>query len=175
MQKPSLYLAAVISSGKYSLVDNFHDNYDPSKQNNNELIFVYKSSVNDGAGESANGNWGDRLMGIHNMPGANACCGFHTATFNLLNAMKTDGATRIANGKFQCSRLCIRLPISLIPGQTGLLDVLDSVLRLGSAPGSMEPRCWLYRLLESEKEYFPQRTIQGIIYCQRLERLAECH
>ena len=85
-------LAAIISSNKYSLVDNFHDNYDASKQNNNEMIFVYKSSVNDGAGESANGNWGDRLMGVHNMPGANACCGFHTATYNLLNAMKTDAA-----------------------------------------------------------------------------------
>ena len=86
-------LGQIISAGKYSLVDNFHDNYDASKQNNNEMIFVYKSSVNDGAGESANGNWGDRLMGIHNMPGANACCGFHTATFNLLNAMKTDAVT----------------------------------------------------------------------------------
>jgi hypothetical protein len=85
-------LGAVISSNKYSLVDNYHDNYDASKQNNNEMIFVYKSSVNDGAGESANGNWGDRLMGIHNMPGANACCGFHTATWNLLNAMKTDAS-----------------------------------------------------------------------------------
>ena len=96
-------LAAVISSGKYSLVDNYHDNYDPSKQNNNELIFVYKSSVNDGAGESANGNWGDRLMGIHNMPGANACCGFHTATFNLLNAMKTDAATGLPMANFNSS------------------------------------------------------------------------
>ena len=85
-------LAAIIASNKYSLVDNYHDNYDASKQNNNEMIFVYKSSVNDGAGESANGNWGDRLMGIHNMPGANACCGFHTATYNLLNAMKTDAS-----------------------------------------------------------------------------------
>ena len=93
-------LAAIIASGKYSLVDNFHDNYDASKQNNSELIFVYKSSVNDGAGESANGNWGDRLMGIHNMPGANACCGFHTATFNLLNAMKTDPATGLPMANF---------------------------------------------------------------------------
>jgi starch-binding outer membrane protein, SusD/RagB family len=96
-------LAAIIASNKYSLVDNYHDNYDPSKQNNNELIFVYKSSVNDGAGESANGNWGDRLMGIHNMPGANACCGFHTATFNLLNAMKTDPATGLPIANFNAA------------------------------------------------------------------------
>lgn len=96
-------LAAIISSGKYSLEDNFHDNYDASKQNNNEMIFVYKSSVNDGAGESANGNWGDRLMGVHNMPGANACCGFHTATFNLLNAMKTDGASGLPMANFNAA------------------------------------------------------------------------
>ena len=67
------------------------------------MIFVYKSSVNDGAGESANGNWGDRLMGIHNMPGANACCGFHTATFNLLNAMKTDGAGGLPMANFNAA------------------------------------------------------------------------
>ena len=93
-------LAAIISGGKYSLVDNFHDNYDASKQNNNEMMFVYKSSVNDGAGESANGNWGDRLMGVHNMPGANACCGFHTSTNNLVNAMKTDPATGLPMANF---------------------------------------------------------------------------
>jgi hypothetical protein len=96
-------LGAIISSGKYSLVDNYHDNYDASKQNNNEMIFVYKSSVNDGASESHNGNWGDRLMGIHNMPGANACCGFHTATFNLLNAMKTDPVTGLPMANFNAA------------------------------------------------------------------------
>ena len=54
-------LQAVISSNKYALVNNFHDVFDASKQNNSEMLFVYKASVNDGAGESANGNWGDRL------------------------------------------------------------------------------------------------------------------
>ncbi|HLG39944.1 MAG TPA: RagB/SusD family nutrient uptake outer membrane protein [Chitinophagaceae bacterium] len=96
-------LAAIISGNKYSLVANYHDNYDASKQNNNEMMWVYKSSVNDGAGESANGNWGDRLLGIHNMPGANACCGFHTATFNLLNAMKTDPVTGLPMANFNAS------------------------------------------------------------------------
>ncbi len=85
-------LAAIISSGKYSLTDNFHDNFDAAKQNNSEMVFAYKASVNDGAGESANGNWGDRLTGIHNMTGVNGCCGFHTATYNLLNQFKTDAA-----------------------------------------------------------------------------------
>jgi hypothetical protein len=86
-------LQAVISSGKYSLVDNYHDNFDASKQNNSEMIFAYKASVNDGAGESANGNWGDRL----NMPHGNApvtqCCGFHQPSQNLVNAFKTDAVT----------------------------------------------------------------------------------
>lgn len=83
-------IADIIASGKYSLVDNYHDNFDASKQNNSEMVFAYKSSVNDGAGESANGNWGDRLMGVHNMTGVAGCCGFHTATYDLLNAFRTD-------------------------------------------------------------------------------------
>jgi starch-binding outer membrane protein, SusD/RagB family len=85
-------LADVISSGKYALIDNYHDNFNAATQNSSEMVFAYKSSVNDGAGESANGNFADRLMGIHNMPGANACCGFHTATQNLVNAFKTDAS-----------------------------------------------------------------------------------
>ena len=96
-------LAAIISGGNYSLTDNYHDNFDASKQNNNEMIFACKTSVNDGAPESANGNWGDRLMGIHNMPGANACCGFHTATQNLLNAMKTDPVTGLPMANFNAA------------------------------------------------------------------------
>jgi len=83
-------LTDIINSGKYALIDNYHNNFNAATQNSSEMVFAYKSSVNDGAGESANGNFADRLMGIHNMPGANACCGFHTATQNLLNQFKTD-------------------------------------------------------------------------------------
>lgn len=83
-------LDAVISSGKYVLVDNFHDMFDAAKQNNTEMVFAYKSSVNDGSGQGQNGNIPDRLMGVHNMPGVNGCCGFHTATYDLLNGFKTD-------------------------------------------------------------------------------------
>lgn len=83
-------LQSVISGNKYALVDNFHDNFDAAKQNNTEMLFAYKASVNDGAGESANGNWGDRL----NMPHGNApvtqCCGFHQPSQNLVNAFRTD-------------------------------------------------------------------------------------
>lgn len=83
-------LQAVISGNKYALVDNFHDVFDASKQNNSEMLFVYKATVNDGAEQSANGNWGDRL----NFPNGNApvtqCCGFHQPSQNLVNAFRTD-------------------------------------------------------------------------------------
>ena len=97
------FVNAVITGGKYSLTDNFHDNFDAGKQNNSEMVFAYKSSVNDGAGESANGNWGDRLMGVHNMTGVNGCCGFHTASFNLLNAFKTDAVTGLPIANFNAA------------------------------------------------------------------------
>jgi len=96
-------LDAVIAGNKYSLLDNYHDNFDASKQNSNEIILSYKASVNDGAGESANGNWGDRLLGVHNMPGLSGCCGFHTASYNLLNAFKTDAVTGLPMANFNAA------------------------------------------------------------------------
>jgi starch-binding outer membrane protein, SusD/RagB family len=83
-------LQAVITGGKYSLVDNFHDNFDAAKQNNSEMVFAYKASVNDGAGESANGNWGDRLNNPHGNAPVTQCCGFHQPSQNLINAFRTD-------------------------------------------------------------------------------------
>ena len=85
-------LQAVIAAGKYSLVANFHDNFDAAKQNNPEMLFSYKASVNDGAGESANGNWGDRLNAPHGNAPVTQCCGFHQPSQNLVNAYKTDAA-----------------------------------------------------------------------------------
>ena len=86
-------LQAVISSMKYSLTDNFHDNFDASKQNNSEMLFAYKASVNDGAGESSNGNWGDRLNAPHGNAPVTQCCGFHQPSQNLVNAFRTDAVT----------------------------------------------------------------------------------
>jgi len=83
-------LQSVIASAKYALVDNFHDNFDASKQNNTEMIFSYKASVNDGAGESSNGNWGDRLSFPHGNAPVTQCCGFHQPSQNLVNAFRTD-------------------------------------------------------------------------------------
>lgn len=83
-------LQAVIASGKYGLVNNYHDNFDAAKQNNSEMLFAYKASVNDGAGESANGNWGDRLNVPHGNAPVTQCCGFHQPSQNLVNAFRTD-------------------------------------------------------------------------------------
>ena len=85
-------LQAVIQSNKYALTDNFHDNFNPATQNNSEILFAFKASVNDGAGESSNGNWGDRLNAPHNST-VTECCGFHQPSQNLVNAFKVDGTT----------------------------------------------------------------------------------
>lgn len=84
-------LQAVISGGKYGLVDNFHENFNAGTQNNREIVFAFKASVNDGAPESANGNWGDRLNAPH-AAGVTECCGFHQPSHNLVNAYKTDAS-----------------------------------------------------------------------------------
>jgi starch-binding outer membrane protein, SusD/RagB family len=85
-------LQAVIAGNKYALTDNYHDNFDAAKQNNSEMLFAYKASVNDGAGESANGNWGDRLNVPHGNAPVTQCCGFHQPSQNLVNAFRTDAA-----------------------------------------------------------------------------------
>ena len=84
-------LQEVIAGGKYGLVDNYHDNFDPATQNDKEILFAFKASVNDGAGESANGNWGDRLNAPHSST-VTECCGFHQPSQNLVNAFKTDAS-----------------------------------------------------------------------------------
>ena len=92
-------LNAVISGNRYSLGDNFHDNFDAAKQNNNEFLFVFKASVNDGSAESMNGNWGDRLNFPHGST-VTSCCGFHQPSQNLLNAYKTDATTGLPMANF---------------------------------------------------------------------------
>ena len=78
----------IINSEKYSLVDNFHDNFRTSGDNNAESIFQYQASINDGSGEGANGNYGD-ILNFPYTGGPGACCGFHQPSQNLVNAYKT--------------------------------------------------------------------------------------
>lgn len=80
-------LLKVVNSGKYRLVDNFHDNFAAETRNNPESVFEVQYTVTqaDGAG----GNQGDELTYMYpNGPGG--CCGFFQASQNLVNAYKTD-------------------------------------------------------------------------------------
>ena len=78
----------ILDNGPYSLVDNFHDNFRISTNNNTEGIWEYQASVNDGS-LGLNGNWADVLN--FPMGGPGGCCGFHQPSINGVNAFQTDG------------------------------------------------------------------------------------
>lgn len=80
----------VTSAGlKYKLV-NYADNFNPSKKENAESVFVIRAVINDGSG-GLDGNAGDAL----NFPsgGPATCCGFFTPSFSFVNAFKTNSVT----------------------------------------------------------------------------------
>lgn len=80
-------LDQIIASGRYRLVDNFHDNFAAETRNNAESVFEiqYSLTASDGNG----GNVGDGLTYMYpNGPGG--CCGFFQPSQNLVNAYKTD-------------------------------------------------------------------------------------
>lgn len=83
-------LNGIISSGKYSLVSNFHDNFKADTDNNKESVFEMQASINDGSGEGANGVYGN-ILNFPYTGGPGACCGFYQPTQNLVNAYKTVG------------------------------------------------------------------------------------
>lgn len=79
----------IIDNGPFQLVACFHDNFRAATNNNEESIFEVQMSVNDGAPNGENGNFGDVL----NFPytgGPGVCCGVHQPSHNLVNAFKTD-------------------------------------------------------------------------------------
>jgi hypothetical protein len=73
----------VITSSKFSLTENFHDNFRPEGDNNPESIFQCQASVNDNF-SGWNGNMGD----FTNYP-VNIGFGFFQPSQNLVNAFKT--------------------------------------------------------------------------------------
>jgi hypothetical protein len=78
---------AIIHSGMFSLVDNFHENFMTIGDNGAEAIFQIQASISDNSrhpswGFQANGNWGDAGNG----PWA---WDFNRPTQNLVNAFKT--------------------------------------------------------------------------------------
>jgi hypothetical protein len=84
----------VINSGvtargvKYNLETNFSDIYRIENKNNEEIVFAYQSSVNDGA-NAVNANAAEVLNYPHNT-GPGGCCGFHQPSQNLVNSYKVD-------------------------------------------------------------------------------------
>jgi hypothetical protein len=83
-------LENIISSGKYSLMPNFEDNFLIAKNNNAESIFEIQASVNDGGGYgSYNAEMGIGLNWPHGSD-IGMCCGFHQPSQNLVNAYKVD-------------------------------------------------------------------------------------
>jgi hypothetical protein len=83
----------VTSNGlKYELLDNYSDNFRPSKKNGSESVFAVQMSVNDGAG-GANGNASNGTGHAGPYGGPYPSYGFYQPSFNLVNAYKTDEAT----------------------------------------------------------------------------------
>jgi starch-binding outer membrane protein, SusD/RagB family len=83
-------LEAIVASGKYRLMDNYHDNFQASTNNNAESIFEVEYSVNDGAAGGENGNIGSTLNYPYGGGAFTTCCGFFQPSVNLVNAFKTD-------------------------------------------------------------------------------------
>jgi starch-binding outer membrane protein, SusD/RagB family len=79
----------VIASGQYGLVDNFYDNFSVPGDNNKESILATQSSVNDGDGDGANANFGERL-GLPHGDSPYGCCGFKQPTHDLAYAYRVD-------------------------------------------------------------------------------------
>ncbi len=93
-----LLLDDIIANGvtanglKYALLEQYHDNFVPSKKNSAESVFAVQMSVNDGA----SGNNGTASNGTgHAGPygGPYPSYGFYQPSFSLVNSYKTDPAT----------------------------------------------------------------------------------
>jgi starch-binding outer membrane protein, SusD/RagB family len=84
-------LDSIINSGKYQLMNNYHDNFNPQTKNREESIMSAQSSVNDHA-DGRNGNYGDVLNFPQN-GGPGGCCGFFRPSQYLINHFKTDPVT----------------------------------------------------------------------------------
>ncbi|MGB5371119.1 MAG: RagB/SusD family nutrient uptake outer membrane protein [Flavobacteriaceae bacterium] len=87
LQEAKVLLDEIVNSGRYSLVDNFDDNFLVNTRNNAESIFEVQYAVN-----SANGDATNQGIGLaHPYTDPWGCCGFYQASQNLVNAYKTSG------------------------------------------------------------------------------------
>jgi hypothetical protein len=77
------------SGDKYALESKYSDIYVIPNKNNEEIVFAYQSSVNDGSG-AVNANSAE-VLNFPNGGGApGSCCGFHQPSQNLVNSYKVD-------------------------------------------------------------------------------------
>lgn len=86
-------LDSVVNLGPYDLETTFDKVHTgiPSQRNGPETIFAFQASVRDGEPNGWNSNWGERLNFPHS--GSHfGCCGFHQASFNLVNVYQVDAA-----------------------------------------------------------------------------------
>ena len=87
LQAAKVLLDEIINSKKFSLMDNYGDNFLASKRNNAESVFEVQYSLT--ATADGGGNQGDGLAWPYNA-GPGGCCGFYQPSQNLVNAFKTD-------------------------------------------------------------------------------------
>lgn len=78
----------IISSGKFTLMDRFIQNFEIETNNNAESIFEVQANVND-INESLNAEMGIGLNWPHGGD-IGMCCGFHQPSQNLVNAFKVN-------------------------------------------------------------------------------------
>lgn len=85
-----ILLDVVIASGKYQLMPNYHDNFNPAKNNNKEAVWQNQVAVNvAGAGYDRSQRGGDlSFPNTTDLPQLNGA-GFNQPTFDLVNAYKT--------------------------------------------------------------------------------------
>lgn len=86
LQQAKALLDQIVNSGKFSLMENYSQNFDSDTRNNKESIFEVqyaKSAADDGAANAG--------MGLaHPYASPWGCCGFYQPSQNLVNAYKTD-------------------------------------------------------------------------------------
>lgn len=84
----ALVLFKEVMAGKDLVAMPFWNNFDVTKENGPETIFVSKHAINDN-GSSDNANVGDMLSGLYGSSPV-GCCGFFQPTIDLVNAYRTD-------------------------------------------------------------------------------------
>ena len=77
---------------KYGLQSEYNLNFIQRGKNSKEAVLVAEMSVNDGSSDNANGNPETNYNGPYGSPAA-SCCGWGAATFDLVEAFKTDPET----------------------------------------------------------------------------------